>query len=169
MAAKQVSFDELDLSAQLRLVMATERLNVTQMAAAAGVSKSAMEKYLAGPSSPRATAVASLCANLGLSIEWLLFGYSDNDRLRVRDFALNAIVGLLHDLKNDPALSAKFAALDGASKDFATFSLDVASGRAEALGESVWKARQQAMKEHASGLREVTLEKITFDQTSEDK
>lgn len=162
MSSKQVVFQELDISAQLRLIIATERLTVTELAAAAGVSKSAMEKYLAGPSSPRATSVASLCANLGLSIEWLLFGYSDNDRVRVRNQVLFAIDGLMRDLKQAGPLKDSFDKLDVGGKEFATFALTVASDIAEVVAEKVWDSRKRSMREAAEGYSEAALDGIPF-------
>lgn len=162
MRADQVTFEVLDLSAQLRLVMASERLTVIQLADAAGVSKSAMEKYLAGPSSPRATAIASLCANLGLSPEWLMFGYTDNDWRRIRDFAFRDFVGLLHDIKQDQDLAARFAACDAGSKEFLTLAMETATARAEALADKVKAARKAAMVDHAAGVREVAGPFVPF-------
>ena len=167
MNGKQVTFEVLDLSAQLRMVMATERLTVSQLADAAGVSKSAMEKYLAGPSSPRATAIASLCANLGLNPEWLLFGYNENDWRRVRDFAFRAFVDLLHDMKADASLSAEFAALDASSKDFRTFAIDVSTMRAETLADKVRAARQASMKDYAEGVRQVWGEPVDLPKSDD--
>ena len=59
MSGDQSAYETLDLSERLRTVMAQYKLSVSELAEHAGVSKSAMEKYLAGPSSPRATAIAS--------------------------------------------------------------------------------------------------------------
>ncbi len=162
MSSKKVDFKVLDLSAQLRYLMASERLSVSELAQAAGVSKSAMEKYLAGPSSPRATAVASLCANLGLSIEWLLFGYSDNDRLRVRDFVTKALHDIIFDLKNDPTLSAQFEGHKANSKEFSTFALGVAMDQSELVAARVWEARKKSMKDYAAGHREAVLQIMPF-------
>lgn len=160
MGGKQVTFETLDLSDQLRMVMATERLTVTQMAEAAGVSKSAMEKYLAGPSSPRATAIAALCTNLGLSLEWLLFGYSDNDWRRVRDTAFMSFMNILQDIKQDPQTAARFATMDAGSKEFMNFAIEVATSRAESLADQVKALRQKAMQDHAAGVREAVGEAI---------
>jgi transcriptional regulator with XRE-family HTH domain len=148
MPSKQVAFDDLDLSDRLRLVMTVEKLTVSELAQAAGVSKSAMEKYLAGPSSPRATAIASLCANLGLSVEWLMFGYSDNDRLRIRDLAVGTLFQLLQDLKTKPELRSEFDRLEAGSRAFTTFALSVASERAEDVATNLWEARKRSMRQY---------------------
>jgi transcriptional regulator with XRE-family HTH domain len=148
MPSKQVAFDDLDLSDRLRLVMTVEKLTVSELAQAAGVSKSAMEKYLAGPSSPRATAIASLCANLGLSVEWLMFGYSDNDRLRIRDLAVGTLFQLLQDLKTKPELRSEFDRLEAGSREFTTFALSVASERAEDVATNLWEARKRSMRQY---------------------
>lgn len=156
--ADQVTFHELDLSGRLRLLLASEKLTVGELATAAGVSKSAMEKYLAGPSSPRATALASLAANLGLSLEWLFFGYSDNDRKRMRDFAVRAIFQVMQDIKQPGPFRDEFELLEYGSRDYTTFALSVAIDRAEELGENVWSARQKAMRDYSKGIREATGE-----------
>lgn len=49
MVEKQATPIELDISHRLRLLMMNHRLTVGEMAEHARVSKSAMEKYLAGP------------------------------------------------------------------------------------------------------------------------
>ena len=164
MGGKQVTFQTLDLSNQLRMVMATERLIVTQMAEAAGVSKSAMEKYLAGPSSPRATAIAALCTNLGLSLEWLLFGYSDNDWRRVRDTAFLSFMNLLQDLKQDEELVRHFSETEAGSKDFVSLAIEIATSRAEALADQVKAARQKSMLDHAAGGGEAVGEPMPLRQ-----
>lgn len=87
----QARITELDISERLRLMMRERKLTVAGMAQAAGVSKSAMEKYLAGPpgpSSPRATAVASVCQELSASANLLLFT-TPNDELRLMQYVAN--------------------------------------------------------------------------------
>ena len=162
--------EELDISVRLRMLMASEKLTVAELAAMAGVSKSAMEKYLAGPSSPRATAVASLAANLGLSLEWLLFGYSESDRVRIRNLSMSAMFQLLHDLKSPGEVRESFNALEVGSKEFNTFAIDLATDRAEDLGERLWNARKRAMKMAAAGFQEVMLDPVDLPTrgTSED-
>lgn len=160
MRDKPVIFEDLDISVRLRMLMASEKLTVAELAAMAGVSKSAMEKYLSGPSSPRATALASLAANLGLSLEWLLFGYSENDRVRIRNLSMSAMFQLLHDLKSPGEIRATFNALEVGSKEFNSFAIDLATDRAEELGERLWNARKQAMKNAASGFQEATLDPV---------
>ncbi len=161
--AEQVIFHDLDLSSRLRYLMTAEKLTVSELAVAAGVSKSAMEKYLAGPSSPRATALASLAANLGLSLEWLFFGYADNDRLRIRDYAVNAIIQAMQEIKQPGALRDQFERLEFGSREYATFSFDFAGELAEQLGEKLWNARKKAMKNYAKGYREAVLPPVPFE------
>lgn len=79
--SSQGPLHELDISVRLRALMREHGLTVSKLSEIAGVSKSAMEKYLAGPSSPRATAVASICKQLETSADWLLFGKPENDEL----------------------------------------------------------------------------------------
>jgi transcriptional regulator with XRE-family HTH domain len=168
MSGEQVTFENLDISGQLRMIMAAKRLTVAELARAAGVSKSAMEKYLAGPSSPRATAIASLCANLDLSVEWLLFGYSTDDAHRVRDLAMNVIFQLIQDLKNPGPTHDHFEALVAGSRDFNGFALEVASSLSHEIGTKLWKARRRDMRYAAEGAREATLDPIPFqDQAAE--
>ena len=156
--AEQVTFEEIDLSGRLRLLMVTEKMTVSELAVAAGVSKSAMEKYLAGPSSPRATALASLAANLGLSLEWLFFGYSDNDRRRARDLAMRALFQVMQDIKQPGPFRDEFERLQFGSRDFMNFALGVATERAEEVGAKLWAERQKAMRDYAQGIREAVLD-----------
>lgn len=171
MSSEQVVFRDLDISEQLRVVMAMENLTVAEMAAAAGVSKSAMEKYLAGPSSPRAAALASLCANLGLSMEWLLFGYSENDRTRVRDLSVRAFFQIMHDLKGLGPLSEKFNSLELGTREFNQFALSTAADRAEGLAEGLWAHRRKSMADAAAGNREAVagISQDRFDALQKDE
>jgi transcriptional regulator with XRE-family HTH domain len=164
-----VVFRELDISSRLRVLMAEDKLTVGELAAAAGVSKSAMEKYLAGPSSPRATAIASLCANLGLSVEWLLFGYADNDRVRIRNLGFGALFQLMQDLKTPGDLRDAFERAKLGSKEFSLFAVDLASERAEELGGDLWNMRKNAMRGAAQGYVEVAIEPIALPQNSRQK
>lgn len=82
-ATSQDKKSEIDVSVRLRELMREHKLSVSQIASIAGVSKSAMEKYLAGPSSPRATAMVAICEQLDTSADWLLLGKpNDDDNLR---------------------------------------------------------------------------------------
>lgn len=73
----QDKLTEIDISERLRSLMREHKLTVSEIAKIAGISKSAMEKYLAGPSSPRATAIVSICRELRASADWLLLGKPD--------------------------------------------------------------------------------------------
>lgn len=130
MQDSQRPIEELDLSFMLRTVMAARGLTVQDMADMAGVSKSAMEKYLAGPSSPRAVAVASLSRALGLSADTLMFGEIDPNVELAYELAFRELASLVEDLKTDPALAPKFAALEPGNEAFAAFVRNVAFERA---------------------------------------
>ena len=158
----QVIFEQLDISEQLRLLIATERLTVAQLAAAAGVSKSAMEKYLAGPSSPRATTVATLCVNLGITPEWLLFGHSDSDARRVRDFGIQLLMQLIIDMRRPGELRAAFEAVEPDSKALNQLAFDVACVRADELAARVNEARKRSMRESVEGHREAVGQMMPF-------
>ncbi len=151
MSGKQVVFRDLDISERLRMVMVTDKLTVSQLADAAGVSKSAMEKYIAGPSSPRATSLASLCANLGIGLEWLVFGPADNDYLRVRGYVFSELFQLMHDLREEGHLRSRFESCDPGSREFRQFATDEATKRAEEIGAKMAKRRRLAMSDAAKG------------------
>ena len=155
MTQENVTFDTLDLSARLRFLMVSHKLSVSDMADAAGVSKSAMEKYLAGPSSPRATSLASLCVNLGVNAEWLIFGQADEDLLRVRDFSFNAFMSLIEDIGSMQTASDPFLNLSDHSQRVAAMSL--ASDRAAALQEAIATDRVRTRQQRAAGMREVQI------------
>lgn len=130
MSDSQHPISTLDLSFLLRTTMAARGLSVSEMAQMAGVSKSTMEKYLAGPSSPRATAIASLSKALGLSADTLMFGEIDANVELAYQLAFKAFADLLEDLKSDPDLSVEFASLDAGTKAFSDFVRDTAFGQA---------------------------------------
>ncbi|MBL3570922.1 hypothetical protein BV509_11120 [Rhodovulum sulfidophilum] len=132
MAAEQEPYTLLDLSPVLRSIMAARGLSVADMARMAGVSKSAMEKYLAGPSSPRAVAVASLARALNISTDALVFGefYEMTEKAAHRA-AVDGFIKLLRDLKSDPELSRTFAELEPGSDALSDFTMRVALDRAD--------------------------------------
>jgi transcriptional regulator with XRE-family HTH domain len=105
--ASQPPMEYLDLSVILRQIMAVRRLSVSDMAKAAGVSKSAMEKYIAGPSSPRLVAIAALSRALGLSLDQIVFGEIDADEEMVYRIAFREMDTLILDLKSDEDLKEK--------------------------------------------------------------
>lgn len=79
--AAQDRSSDLDISERLRALMRDHKLTVAEMAKVAGVSKSAMEKYLAGPSSPRAAAIVEICEKLATSADWLLLGQPNEEEI----------------------------------------------------------------------------------------
>jgi transcriptional regulator with XRE-family HTH domain len=162
-----VIFEELDLSERLRLVMTLKRLTVADLARMAGVSKSAREKYLAGPSSLRTTAVASLCANLGISAEWLIFGFSDTDARRSASLATSAMFRLLSDVKAGE-LRGNFERLAADSPEFREFAVALASTRGLELGERMVQARNRTMRDAAAGHGEAILPPIPFAGSTRD-
>lgn len=110
----------LDLSKRLRELMLSENLTVNDLAVAAGVSKSAMEKYLAGPSSPRATAIANICMTYSVSPAYLLFGQAEHDEVAeavafTTSFREHA-TKLLKGIRNDPELRALYIEADPSSE-----------------------------------------------------
>jgi transcriptional regulator with XRE-family HTH domain len=129
----QRPLEELDLSFILRTIMATRGLTVQNMADLAGVSKSAMEKYLAGPSSPRAVAIASLSKGLGLSADTLLFGVIDQHIELAYQIAFREMASLIEDLKTDPTISSQVSRLEPGSEAFSAFVRNLAFERAGQL------------------------------------
>ena len=61
MRDKQPPSADVDISERLRELMLQRKLTVAELANKVGVSKSAIEKYLAGPSSPRAATIVAIC------------------------------------------------------------------------------------------------------------
>lgn len=157
MSDDQSAYETLDLSERLRAVMARYKLSVAELAEHAGVSKSAMEKYLAGPSSPRATAIASLCRSLQLNAEWLIFGHADDDLRRIRDIGMHSFAALLQELKQPGSLKDEFDALDVGSRDWRSFSLGIAADRAQELCVLVADSRKRDLQATSEGQRVVAL------------
>ena len=153
MTGDQAVLAELDLSERLRFLMTAHKLTVSELARHAGVSKSAMEKYLAGPSSPRATAVAALCLSLDVNAQWLLFGQAD-DELRTLGRAFeNSIVALLNELKQPGALSETFAGLDIGSRDWRLFTWELGNKRSIEAVNQLIDERAQSLRQAVAGLR----------------
>lgn len=150
----QEPMQELDLSTILRQIMAVRRLSVSDMAKAAGVSKSAMEKYLAGPSSPRLVAIASLARALGLSIDRIVFGEIDPVEELVYQVAFHEMDMLISDLKSDEELRSRFQGLEEGSKSFAEFSRHLAYVRAVRLRA---RYREESREEQLGKFRIIAL------------
>lgn len=160
MTDKQPVTVEVDISERLRLLMMHHKKTVADMAAHAGVSKSAMEKYLAGPSSPRATAVASLCVALEVNAHWLLFGEPDNDLLIIKSAVGEVVIALLNDLKQDTKLAGEFVAEEFGSSEWRMFTWETGDTRAREAVELITERRKNALKDAVSGNRTVRGEAI---------
>lgn len=144
---------EVDISERLRLLMMQHKKTVADMAALAGVSKSAMEKYLAGPSSPRATAIVSLCVALEVNAHWLLFGEPDNDLLIIETAVGGVVTALLNDLKQDTKLSDEFSVEEFGSRDWRMFAWETGNARAREAVDLIVSRRKKAFEDAANGLR----------------
>jgi transcriptional regulator with XRE-family HTH domain len=147
MSGNQATVETVDISERLRLLMTTRKMSVIELANSAGVSKSAMEKYLAGPSSPRATAIASLCLNLGVSSEWLLLGRADEDQYLVRSVATSVIIALLQDIKQPGPLREQFQGLEAGSSDWRHFCFVLGDERACDMMNQIATERQKRLQE----------------------
>lgn len=129
-AAKQGHDGVVDLSILLRQRMVSHRMSVADMAAAAGVSKSAMEKYLAGPSSPRLVSMIPLARALDTTLERLVSGETDPHEELVHALSFQQLMALLQELKGEGDIARQFASLDPASKEFADFTRNLSHERA---------------------------------------
>ena len=127
---KQGDEGAVDLSLVLRQFMVNRRMTIADMAAAAGVSKSAMEKYLAGPSSPRLVSIIALARALDTSLDRLVFGEIDPHEEAVYALSFQQLMALLQELKGGGDIARQFASLDPESKEFADFARNLAHERA---------------------------------------
>lgn len=157
MKGQQEDVGAIDLSDRLRVVMSIHELTVAELAAAAGVSKSAMEKYLAGPSSPRAATIVALCRAFGLSANWLLFGHVDLDGGRIRRDAEYVVYGLLEDLKKEGALRDRFNSLEMGGENWRWFIRELADLKAVAIVNFIRESEWQALKDAQRGIVPVHL------------
>lgn len=127
MDAAQLS--QLDLSKRLRELMLNHDLTVAQLAEIGGISKSAMEKYLAGPSSPRAVTLANICTALSVSPSWLMFGVSENDEVAEMSAFTTSVLAasaeLLLTIKSDQELLDAFANEEPTSDPWRVFRADL--------------------------------------------
>lgn len=155
MAGTQSAISELDVSQRLRHLMTEHKLNVSDMAQVAGVSKSAMEKYLAGPSSPRATAIASICFALNVNAHWLLFGKPEQELHMFRQAVSNSVGSLLNDLKQQDDLADKFSSLVQGSKDWRLFVWQLSDDRALEAIDGLLKLRKHYAELSGEGFQEV--------------
>jgi transcriptional regulator with XRE-family HTH domain len=145
----QAPMQEIDLSIILRQIMAARRLSVAEVADAAGVSKSAMEKYLSGPSSPRLVALASLSRALDLSMDRIVFGEIDPNEELVFTIAFREMRMLISDLKSDGALWDTFSGLEARSDALSDFAHELAYVRAVQMRNRFREhRRQQHFQQH---------------------
>lgn len=149
--------EQLDISERLRWLMTEHKLTVVELASHAGVSKSAMEKYLSGPSSPRATAIASICMSLNVNAEWLLFGRPDTDLRLVQDAASSVIIALLNDLRVDAELQQGFQIHATSSQEWRMFTWELADLRAIEVVSLLISKRQKQLEFTKAGLEEVEI------------
>jgi transcriptional regulator with XRE-family HTH domain len=147
--AKQGALSEVDISTRLRQIMAVRRMSVSDLAIAAGVSKSAMEKYLAGPSSPRLVTLISLSKALKLSLDMLVYGEIDPHEELLYGIAFQQFTSVISDLKTDPSIAQPFLELDAGSKAFSDFVRDLAYQRA-VLTRATFAAERR--EEHHQGV-----------------
>jgi transcriptional regulator with XRE-family HTH domain len=153
MKAKQEEHDTLDLSERLRLLMVTHSLSVSDLARAARVSKSAMEKYLAGPSSPRAISIVALCRELGVDSEWLLFGKSDEEIYNIRRSVTYVVGKLIESLKRDGHVRDQFDRLTVGTDEFDMWSFEISDRCGLEVGAFFVADRKRALLDAASDLR----------------
>lgn len=149
MSSSKPRTDTVDISEPLRALMRQHKLTVSQMAERVGVSKSAMEKYLAGPSSPRASTIQAICLSFGVAADWLLFQYRQPLQQVLAGSAYGDFQSLLHELKQPGTLSSRFSEIEWGQPEWRQFATDVASERAEELTAKV--ARR--LKEREDDLR----------------
>lgn len=105
MSIKQDEKAEVDISERLREILNAKRLTVAELASRVGVSKSAMEKYLAGPSSPRAGTIIAICNEFGVTADWLLFPGMSEEYFAFRGIVSHVIEGLVQDMRRDPQIA----------------------------------------------------------------
>ncbi|WP_162497499.1 helix-turn-helix domain-containing protein [Roseovarius dicentrarchi] len=142
--------------------MRGHRLNVSEIAKLAGVSKSTMEKYLAGPSSPRATAVVSICQHLGANAHWLLFGMPDEGLRIVHSAVEDGFVDLLNELKQGGSILKPFTDKEFGTKDWRLFTWELADQRARETVERIVLERDKALDEQQQGIRTAAVGPYPF-------
>lgn len=116
MALKQDEKAEVDISDRLREILNAKRLTVAELAARVGVSKSAMEKYLAGPSSPRAGTIIAICNEFGVTADWLLFPGMGEEYFAFRGIVSRVIEGLVEDMRRDPQIANLWLGADDTTR-----------------------------------------------------
>ena len=154
MTVKQSSAHSVDISQNLRELMNVHRLTVADLARRVGVSKSAMEKYLAGPSSPRASTIRTICLEFGVDAEWLLFGYNLPLTRTLMSASYSAFLALMDELKQPGSFSEEFMTTEFGSAAWRQFVLHIATERAEELTEYVCKRVSEDQASLRSGLQQ---------------
>lgn len=152
-ASAQDKISEIDVSDRLRLLMRDHKLTVWDMAKLAGVSKSTMEKYLAGPSSPRATALYAICEKLGVNAHWLLFGLPDDDLRIIHTVVEDVLVDLLNELKQGGEIADPFARYSFGTSDWRLFTYELSDQRAREAIERILREREAAVQRFKEGQR----------------
>ena len=131
--------------------MLQRKLTVAELANKVGVSKSAIEKYLAGPSSPRAATIVAICREFEVPADWLLFGYRQRLQHILLSSSFSAFQAVIHEMKQPGELSSRFSILEWGSPEWRNFVFHLADERANELNADVVRRLHEDDMEQRAG------------------
>lgn len=136
-AGKQAHDDTIDLAPQLRELMQRHKLTVSQLAERVGVSKSAMEKSLAGPGSPRASTIRAMAAEFNVRADWRLFGYANLLPVILPGSPYGSFQALLQEMKQPGPVSEAFEGAEWGAREWRNSVSSLAQDRSNELSADV--------------------------------
>ena len=129
--------------------MLNHKMSVSELATIAGVSKSAMEKYLAGPSSPRAVALVNISNALKVSLDWLIAGQTTHDvqveYVALTSTARHVILDYTKHLVSKPELLLEVQQLESGQRHGKLVLLTAAQNAANEIWFGFKAARESAL------------------------
>ena len=102
---KQV--DMKTVAERLKYAMKKEGINDYKLEEISGVKRSTIKNFLNTNNNPRLDTVANICVNLNLSVDWLIYGGTEDDMYIERENV---------DLLSDEFLQKQFASLSDMKK-----------------------------------------------------
>lgn len=92
---------------------------------------------------PRATAIASICQNLGANAQWLLLGIPDDNLSIVRGVIADALSDILNEWEQGGEVAEPLRRLEFGTREWRTFNHELTFSRAREAIDRIKAARER--------------------------
>jgi len=92
---------------------------------------------------PRATAIASICQNLGANAQWLLLGIPDDNLSIVRGVIADALSDILNEWEQGGEVAEPLRRLEFGTREWRTFNHELTFSRARDTIDRIKSARER--------------------------